>query len=95
MSSWAMYNPPPRVLNSNDLLTRDISFNGLYYAIPASGGYLMEEGAKTLTLLPYNQVNQYDVTNSIQVVFDVRTFNNKLGVYKDASNLNVLSTYYD
>ena len=90
-----MYNPPPLSREANRLQTTDVSYTGLYYAFPASGGYKMEEGMKTITLLPFTQINQYDMTNAVQVLFDVRTFNTKLGVIKDASNLNVISTTYD
>ena len=67
----------------------DISFNGLFYAFAGSGGFKMEEGIKSITFLLYNELNQYDLTNTLQVKFDVRTFNNKLGIYKDASNINI------
>ena len=95
MSSWSLYNPPPRSLNSNTLQGNDISFNGLFYAFPASGGYLMEQGIKSVTMLPFNQINQYDVTNTLQISFDVRKINEKMGLFKDANNIEIISTTYE
>ena len=42
-----------------------------------------------------NQVNTYNATNSVQVKFDVKTFNAKLGLIKDASNIEIISTTFD
>lgn len=68
---------------------------GSYSAFSASGGYKAEQGLKSITLLRDDQINSYDVTQAIQVVYDVRSFNKKLGIIKDVSNLDVLSTTYD
>lgn len=76
-------------------ITYDNSYVGLYYAFTGLGGYQMEEGVKTITMIPANQINQYDVTNSVQIKFDVRTFNEKIGLYKDASNINIISSAFD
>ena len=95
MSTWAMYNPPPRAINPNQLQSGDSSYEGSYYAFPASGGYLIEQGAKDINLLSYNEISSIDVTNTVQVSFDVRYFNSALGIIKDASNLRVLTTSYD
>jgi hypothetical protein len=73
----------------------DISYVGLYYALTGLGGYIMEEGVKTITMIPTNQIIQYDVTNSVQIKFDVRTFNQKIGLYKDANNINIISSAFD
>lgn len=67
---------------------------GPYYAITGTGGYKIEQGIKDVSMVITNIV-QYDVTNSIQVYFDVRTFNIKLGLYKDASNVAIISSTYD
>ena len=42
-----------------------------------------------------SQVNNYNATNSVQVLFDVKTFNAKLGLIKDASNVEIISTTFD
>jgi hypothetical protein len=79
----------------NPIVYGDASYVGLYYALSATGGYEAEQGAKTITMIPVNQINQYDVTESIQIIFDVRTFNEKIGLFKDASNRNILTSASD
>ena len=73
----------------------DVSYIGLYPAISATGGFIMEEGFKTITMIPVQQIGEYDVTLAIQVVMDVRFFNEKIGLYKDATNTNILTTSFD
>lgn len=67
---------------------------GRKYAIGASGGFFIEEGFPSISLQTA-LINMYDVTNALQVTYDVRKFNQLLGLYKDASNHNVLSTTYN
>lgn len=81
-------NPPQNNIQSG-------TYNGSHYAFTATGGYTVEEGFDTIRLLPQTTINQYDLTNAIQVLFDVRTFNEKLGLYKDAANIGVVSTTFD
>jgi hypothetical protein len=81
--------------NQNPIIGYDASYVGLYYALSATGGYQIEEGLKTITMLPVNQINQYDVTDSLQVMFDVRIFNESIGLYKDSNNQNIISTSFD
>ena len=90
MSGW-VWNPPELTPDPNEILGPDVSFNGIFYAYPASGGYDIEQGASSITLLPYDQIQRYDLTDAVQVAFDVRTFNMKIGVIKDPSN----SKHYD
>jgi hypothetical protein len=42
-------------------------------------------------------IAQYDVTGSVEVLMDVRDFNRKINIYKDASNIDISSgpVYYD
>ena len=70
------------------------TFIGKYSAFAAAGGFFAEQGVPSVTLLRDDQINLYDVTQAVQVFYDVRTFNTLLGVLKDASNLNVLSSNY-
>jgi hypothetical protein len=35
------------------------------------------------------------MTNALQITFDVRSFNSKMGLYKDASNTYIINTEYD
>lgn len=73
----------------------DSSYNGYYYAYEASGGFTMERGVGNVTIQPYSNVKVHEVTNSLQIKYDVREFNKKLGLYKDASNIEILETSYD
>jgi hypothetical protein len=79
----------------NPIVPIDASYVGLFYAFSGLGGYIMEEGIKTITMLPVNQINQFDVTDSVQVKFNVATFNSKLGLIKDPSNIHIISTTFD
>ena len=59
-------------------IINDSSYTGLFYAYGASGGFVMEKGVASTTLTPYERINKYDMTNSLQLKYDVRTFNTKL-----------------
>lgn len=80
---------------SNPIIAMDASYVGLYYAFSATGGYQLEQGLKTIAMLPVNQINQFDVTDSVQIKFDVRTVNRYFGLEKDANNQNIISTTYN
>lgn len=78
--------------------TQPIVFSTYYgniNAVLAVGGYNLVQSLPYITLEPQVNIEQYNVTNSVQVLFDVRTFNAKLGLFKDASNINITSTSYD
>lgn len=81
--------------NINTIVPTDASYIGLFYAYEGSGGFVMEHGVGTTIIFPFNTVNRYDVTNSLQIKYDVRTFNQKLGLIKDASNVGIISTSYN
>jgi len=70
-------------------------FTGNYFAFTASGGFVMEQGFQTITQLTEASFNSYDMTNAVQVLLDVSTFNTKLGITKDASNSVITSTSYN
>jgi hypothetical protein len=71
------------------------TYNGVFYTIVGTGGYTMVQGLPTIVLASQNPLFQYDVTNAVQVLFDVRKFNKKLGLIKDASNINIIDTSYN
>jgi len=89
----------------NDI-NRDPSNNAIHeayignvYAFYATGGFTMDQCFNTIKLYEQAQLSQYDVTTALQVRFDVRTFNQKLGLLKDDNNFYVtdssLNTYTD
>ena len=77
------------------VLPTDISYSGLQYAFLASGSFFAEQGIHDISLVAMPQVTQQNVTTALQVTFDVRYFNAKIGLYKDASNVNVLESTFD
>lgn len=68
---------------------------GLQYLFEASGGYLMERGFDKITRRTQDLIQRYDVTDSVQVKLNVNMFNTKLGVVKDASNINIISSTFN
>jgi len=71
------------------------AYSGNFYTIIGTGGYTMEQGFPTIQLAAQNPISRYDVTNAVQVKFDVRTFNRKLGLLKDASNQYIVDTSFN
>jgi hypothetical protein len=76
-----------------------LPYEGNVYAFFATGGYTMDQCFNMIKLYEQDELNQYDVTSAVQVRFDVRTFNQKLGLLKDDNNFQVtdssLNTYTD
>jgi hypothetical protein len=68
---------------------------GFYYSILATGGFNIAQNFSTIHLATPSLVNKYDLTNAVQVLFDVRVFNKKLGLIKDASNIGILDSSYN
>lgn len=82
-------------MSHNPYVPYDASYVGLFYAFEGLGGFDMEQGLQNITLIPIEQINKYDVTDSVQILYDVRLFNEKLGLYKDYQNINIISTSFD
>lgn len=78
---------------ANFKFTNQSVLYGLNYAIGASGGFFIEEGFPTVSLIPL--MNKYDVTNALQVTYDVRKFNQLLGLIKDASNHYIIDSSFN
>ena len=64
-------------------------YSGAVYAIQAYGGYSVNQQFDTIHRLKETVIGKFDVTGSVEVLMDVRLFNYKIGIYKDAANLNV------
>jgi len=79
-------NNPPMIGNT---------YLGYFYTIVGTGGYQIAQNFADIHLAIRNPVFKYDLTNAVQVLYDVRTFNTKIGLIKDPNNLNVYSTTYD
>lgn len=65
------------------------------YALTATGGFAMERGFETIEFREADSIATFDVTDAVQVLFDVATFNAKLGLVKDATNENIVSSTFD
>ena len=70
-------------------------FDGSYYAFTASGGFIMETSFPDLSYNMDGMFERFDVTDAVQVLFDVSIFNEKLGLIKDASNDEVLDSSFN
>ena len=70
------------------------SFMGQFYAFLATGGFTIEQGFATVKLLQQNPLSKYDMTNALQVKYDVALFNKKLGIVKDATNKTVIDSSF-
>lgn len=77
----------------------DISQTGTYattvYALSATGGFTMERGFDDIKFRAADAISRFDVTDAVQILFDVATFNAKLGLVKDAANENIVSSTFD
>lgn len=70
-------------------------FIGVYYAIPAIGGFKLEQHFGTIPMVTEMDVEELDLTLALQINVNVRTFNEKIGLFKDASNNNILQSSFD
>lgn len=77
----------------------DIDHTGVYaetiYALSATGGFTMERGFDDIKFREADAIARYDVTDAVQILFDVATFNTKLGLVKDPSNNYIVSSTFD
>jgi hypothetical protein len=55
----------------------------------------MQRGFDDLKLRDYTVIETYDVTDSVQVLFDVALFNAKLGITKNANNTQIISSTFN
>jgi len=76
-------------------LSNEGPYEGFFYAFYGSGGFTMDQCFNTIKLTQPNPLLRYDVTKALQVKFDVRTFNAKIGLYKDANNIGITSTTFN
>jgi hypothetical protein len=76
-------------------LSNEGPYEGFFYAFYGSGGFTMDQCFNTIKLTQPNPLLRYDVTKALQIKFDVRTFNAKIGLYKDANNIGITSTTFN
>jgi len=80
MSNKCLPLPPPAV-NPN-------TYTGYHFAFDACGGFAVDQSFNPVVLATGRP--KYYVTDSIQLFYSARTLNKKLGILKDASNVNVV-----
>jgi len=79
-------DPSNNATSINPLLPELPLYQGLFYAFDASGGFHLAEGIAKVDLAAQSDLELFDLTNCVQVMMDVRLFNQKLGVMKDVSS---------
>ena len=79
-------DPSNNATDVNPLLPELPLYQGLFYAFDASGGFHLAEGIAKVDLAAQSDLELFDLTNCVQVMMDVRLFNQKLGVMKDVSS---------
>lgn len=68
---------------------------GTIYAFYGHGGFFIDKSFNMIRLATENQIYQFDSTTALQVTYDVRLFNRKLGLIKDASNQFIIQSTYN
>jgi len=81
--------------SGNPIKSIDTSYNGIFYAIYGNGGFHIEQGFPTIRLAKQLPISQFDLTNALQLRYDVRLINQKLGITKDSNNISILNSSYD
>jgi len=64
-------------------------------AIDATGGFTIDISLADIDLLTENPIRDFDLTETLQLEFDVRIFNEKIGLIKDASNITILDSSFN
>jgi len=64
-------------------------------AIDATGGFTVDISLANIELVAQNPIREFDLTETLQLDFDVRIFNEKIGLIKDASNSAILDTSFN
>jgi len=82
MSTLAATTTPSTLSPAQNDASHTGTYTGAVYAFNATGGFTMEQGFNTIKLRDSSAVHQFDVTDALQVKFDVATFNAKLGITK-------------
>ena len=68
---------------------------GYYYSFTGSGGFVGESGAPAVRYDLNESFEKYDMTDAVQVLYDVKTFNSKIGLFKDVSNIIITDTSFN
>jgi len=69
-------------------------YTGLAYVFDTLGGFSVNQSFPQIDLNVYSPVAQYDVTEALQIRFNVRTFNEKIGIIKQDNNGKSIEVLY-
>ena len=64
-------------------------------AIDATGGFTVDISLSDIEVIKQNPIREFDLTETLQLDFDVRIFNEKIGLIKDASHITVLDSSFN
>lgn len=64
-------------------------------AIDATGGFAVDISLADIERIKVNPLRKFDLTETLQLDFDVRIFNEKIGLFKDASNTTILDSSFN
>ena len=82
-------------INRNPYTDSNATYDGYVYAFYGSGGFTMDQCFNTILLHIESPLIQYDVTQAVQVRFDVRTFNQKISLFKGDNNQYILDSSFN
>ena len=80
---------PAALSNSINNIAHTGTYATTVYALNATGGFTMERGFDDIKFRVADAIPRYDVTDAVQILFDVSTFNTKLGLVKNSTNTNL------
>jgi len=71
-------------------------YTGVAYVLDSIGGFSIDQSFPQIQLSNNIPISQYNVSEALQIKYNVRTMNEKIGVIKDENNANVLQViFYD
>ena len=71
------------------------AYIGNFYTILGSCGLSIDQDFGIIEYAGNDELQLYDLTNTLQIAFDVRIFNEKIGLIKDTTNQTIIDTSYN
>lgn len=84
-------------MSSNTDVSSNVFFDSSNNVIIGTGGFGVDISFQSVDVFTdlIAFITDYDFTNALQIKFDVRVLNDKLGLYKDVNNTTISSTTFD
>jgi hypothetical protein len=86
---------PAALANAINNINHTGTYASTIFALAATGGFTMERGFDDIKFRPADAIARYDVTDAVQILFNVDTFNRKLGLFKNTTNTAINTSSYD